>query len=458
MKLVSKTRNTPVLIALAACLCLVSGAAAVPDATSPAGEEVHFSQAELDQMLAPVALYPDVLLSQVLMAATYPLDVVEASRWSKANDELEGDDAVLAVEEQAWDQSVKALVGFPELIQLMDENLAWTRRLGEAFLAQEEQVMETVQQLRAKALDEGNLASLEHVTVEQKDREIVIEPANLEVVYVPYYRPTVVYGGWWWADFPPYYWDVYPRYYSSIGFSWSHGYRVSTSFYYSTCSWPRRSVVVINPRRSYDRYDYKRLQFDRRYNHYRDRWQHDSSRRSAVDYRRKVINDRIERFGDQVDRVDRPHTVDRVNRVDRTRTVDRVDRVDRTRTLDRVDRVDRGNQVNRPERIDRTQRHERIDRTQRPERVDRTQRPERPAVVATRPKPTPPAARPTVPDRQPRPAPPVQVKPPRSNDSSGTTKPSYSRWVAGRQVDPGRQVRDANRQPANRAPIRNVDP
>ena len=108
-------------------------------------------QAELDQMLAPIALYPDALLSQVLMAATYPIEVVEAARWSRANPGLQGDDAVRAVQNEDWDPSVKSLVAFPQILQRMDEKLEWTRSLGDAFLAQEPQMMDQVQQLRQRA-------------------------------------------------------------------------------------------------------------------------------------------------------------------------------------------------------------------------------------------------------------------------------------------------------------------
>src|SRR5712691_1000300 len=112
-----------------------------------------FTQQELDQMLAPVALYPDSLLSQILMASTYPLEVVEAARWSRANPNLKGDQAVRAVEQNTWDPSVKSLVAFPQILQMMDQHLEWTARLGDVFIAQEPQVMETVQSLRQKAYE-----------------------------------------------------------------------------------------------------------------------------------------------------------------------------------------------------------------------------------------------------------------------------------------------------------------
>src|SRR5688572_20476157 len=125
-------------------------AASVSFGQTFAQDRVPFRQEELDQMLAPIALYPDSLLSQVLMASTYPLEVVQASRWSRANPRLKGQDAVRAVEGMDWDPSVKSLVAFPQVLTAMDQKLEWTERLGEAFLAQQSDVMDTVQNLRRR--------------------------------------------------------------------------------------------------------------------------------------------------------------------------------------------------------------------------------------------------------------------------------------------------------------------
>lgn len=147
-----------------------------------------FTQQELDQMLAPIALYPDSLLSQILMASTYPLEVIEAARWSKANPNLKGDQAVQAVAENTWDPSVKSLVAFPQILMMMDEKLNWMERLGDAFLSQQQAVMDTVQHLRQKASDAGNLTSNDQIRVDQQGPAIVVEPANPQVVYVPTIR------------------------------------------------------------------------------------------------------------------------------------------------------------------------------------------------------------------------------------------------------------------------------
>jgi hypothetical protein len=131
-----------------AVMVLFAGAAAAQDREPPRG---GFSQAELDQMLAPIALYPDSLLSQILTASTYPQDVAEAASWSRVNSGVRGETAVRLVENEPWDPSVIALVAFPQVLAMMDERRDWTERLGDAFMAQPAQVMDTVQELRARA-------------------------------------------------------------------------------------------------------------------------------------------------------------------------------------------------------------------------------------------------------------------------------------------------------------------
>jgi len=173
---------------------------------------VIFSQQQLDQMLAPVALYPDALLAQVLMAATFPVQVVDAARLIDSHPGLQGDAMARAVAPMLWDSSVKSLAQFPSVIAMMNDKLDWTQSLGEAFLAQQNNVMDTVQTLRMKAQSAGTLASNGQQRIVQQDRIIVIEPVNPQVLYVPYYNPVVVYGNWWWPQQPPVYWVPPPRY------------------------------------------------------------------------------------------------------------------------------------------------------------------------------------------------------------------------------------------------------
>jgi hypothetical protein len=167
-----------------------------------------FSQEQLDQILAPIALYPDSLLAQIFIASTYPLEVVQADRWASQNKNLKGDELNSALGKQPWDASVKALVPFSDVLSMMSQKLDWTQMVGDAFLAQQGDVMDTVQKLRKKASDAGNLKSSEQQKVIVEQEVIRIEPANPSVVYVPVYDPQWIYGPWWWPYYPPY--AVYP--------------------------------------------------------------------------------------------------------------------------------------------------------------------------------------------------------------------------------------------------------
>ncbi|MDQ3026746.1 MAG: DUF3300 domain-containing protein [Pseudomonadota bacterium] len=202
-----------------------------------------FAQPELDQMLAPIALYPDALLSQILMAATYPQEVAEAAGWSRANGGLRGDQAVRAVEQEDWDPSVVSLVAFPQVLAMLDERRGWTERLGAAFLDQPDQVMDTVQHLRRRADAAGSLRSSEEIVVQRQGHDYVIDPPSPEVVYVPYYDPRVVYGNWWWPEYQPVYWNPWPGYgYRSgyRGFGWGYGISLGSGFFFGSFDWPRR--------------------------------------------------------------------------------------------------------------------------------------------------------------------------------------------------------------------------
>ena len=177
--------------------------------SAPQGAPVY-SAAQLDQMLAPIALYPDDLLGQILMAATYPLEVVQADRWLQvpANASLRGVDLAQALQQQPWDASVKALVAFPQILSVMDNNLQWTEDLGEAFLVQQADVMDHVQQLRSRAQAARTLNTTPQQTVSSNDQAIEIAPPGADTLYVPIYDPNVAYGEWPYPDYLPYYFDV----------------------------------------------------------------------------------------------------------------------------------------------------------------------------------------------------------------------------------------------------------
>lgn len=184
------------------------------NATQPPADQPLLKAEELDALVAPIALYPDTLLAEVLIASTYPLEVVQAERWLRENKQPKGD-LKSVVDKQGWDKSVKSLVATPTVLELMSTQLDWTQKLGNAVLAQQPDVMEAVQRLRSKAYDNKKLASTkEQVVTVQQDASrqvIVIEPAAPETIYVPYYDPAVVYGPWPYSDYPPYYWP--PSYY-----------------------------------------------------------------------------------------------------------------------------------------------------------------------------------------------------------------------------------------------------
>ena len=284
------------LLAFASAANAQSEEAPLPPPTSVAPPaQPAFSQQELDQMLAPIALYPDPLLSQILMASTYPLEVVEAARWSRSNPSLRGDAAVKAIERQDWDPSVKSLVAFPQILQMMDEKLDWTERLGDAFLAQESQVMDTVQGLRQRAYAAGNLTSTDQIRVEQQGQTITVEPANPDLIYVPYYDPTVVYGTWWWYDYPPIFWAPWPEYYYQSGFAWGIGITITTGFFFADCDWRHRRVNVVNVNNFY----YNRIEHGERHpprvNRAPGVWHHDPDHRRGVPYRDASLRRQFER-------------------------------------------------------------------------------------------------------------------------------------------------------------------
>lgn len=245
-----------------------------------------FSTEELDQILAPIALYPDDLLSNVLMASTYPLEVVEAARWIEEpeNADLKNDALLEALQNKDWAPSVKSLTQFPDVLFRMSENIDWMRTLGDAVLADQAAVMDRIQFLRTKADEAGNLESNEHQKVEvrreENTRYIYIEPAEPDVVYVPVYEPDRVYGSWWYDDYPPYYWDVGFGY--SGFFYWGTGVAIVPRLWrWSSPRWHRHYIHVF-PRR-YNRLARHKL---RRGHH---RWRHNARHRRGVRYHNRRL-------------------------------------------------------------------------------------------------------------------------------------------------------------------------
>src|ERR1700712_675865 len=206
------------LLRLALCIAILEGTAPadfyISRANAQAVETQAYGTEQLDALLAPIALYPDALLAQVLMASTFPLQVVAAGRWVEdpAHKSLSGDVLAKTIEPQTWDPSVKSLVPFPSVLALLNSNIEWTEQLGYAFADQQAAVMNSVQRLRVQAQAAGNLKTTEQQIVRSEKQIIIIEPARPTLVYVPNYNPTVVYGGWPYPAYPPVYLPPPPGY------------------------------------------------------------------------------------------------------------------------------------------------------------------------------------------------------------------------------------------------------
>jgi len=255
-------------------------------------KEKPFKQEELDQLLAPIALYPDSLLAQIFMASTYALEVVQAGRWVEQNKSLTGDALTAALEQQNWDPSVKSLVNFPQVLQMMNEKIDWTQKLGDAFLAQQKDVMDTAQSLREKAQAEGNLETNQEqkVIVEKETQTIIIEPSNPQIVYVPTYNPTVVYGSWWYPAYPPYYY--YPPGYvaGATLFSFGVGVAVGAAWGYAwgRCHWGRGDVNININRNTNINTKIDRSKYANKVSvgeGGRGSWKHNPEHRKGVSYR-----------------------------------------------------------------------------------------------------------------------------------------------------------------------------
>lgn len=206
-------RATGLAIALTLSAPLLRPFAVTP-AVAQGTEPAAYNTEQLDALLAPIALYPDELLTQVLMATTYPVQIVEASRWlaQPGNAGLSGEALAKTLESQSWDPSVKSLVPFPQVLQMLDGKLDWTQQSGYAFATQQADVMNSIQRLRAQAQQAGSLSSTPQQTVSTEQGSITIQPANPQTVYVPVYNPTVVYGTWPYPAYPPAYLPPPPGY------------------------------------------------------------------------------------------------------------------------------------------------------------------------------------------------------------------------------------------------------
>jgi hypothetical protein len=260
------TRIGQSLVAILCVVALAPGDAAVyaqptslqnapPDQAAPA-----IPADQLDSLVAPIALYPDPLLTQVLVASTYPLEIIQLEKWLGKNSGLKGDALTTAVQNQDWDPSIQAMAVFPDLVKRLGDDIKWTTDLGNAFLAQQSDVMDAVQRMRTKAMDAGKLKSNEQMKVETQTVEsktvVVIQPANPQIVYVPTYNPVVVYGPPIYP-YPPIYYPP-PSYYAA-GMFFAFGVGIAVGSYYRggwgyNCGWGRNTTVIINNNNNYVRH------------------------------------------------------------------------------------------------------------------------------------------------------------------------------------------------------------
>ncbi len=410
-----------------------------------AADPPKFTVAQLDQMLAPIALFPDALLAQVLMATTYPKDVAEAADWALANRSLKGDDAVKAVQDKPWDPSVQSLVAFPQVLAMLGEKPEWVHDLGDAFLDQPKEVMDSVQFLRARAKEAGNLSSNEQqiVTVEAAPpppqtivvnapppptQIIAIAPANPQVVFVPIYNPVHVFGPWWHPLFPPFFFPPPPVW----GFGWNP---VATAIWWGVgigvtnalwggVNWGRRDVNINVNRWNNINVNNRITSNNRNVN-----WNHNPGNRRGIPYRDAATRDRLQqtRIGERgglqdfrgredqraqaraalsdrvgaenldrnalrdIDRSQIPQRPaagsgaaarDRAGNINRSQLQNRAANIDRNPAQDRASNIDRSQVRDRAANVDRSQARDRA------ANIDRSQVQNRAAKVDRRPAPS----------------------------------------------------------------------
>ncbi|MBR1279902.1 DUF3300 domain-containing protein [Bradyrhizobium sp. AUGA SZCCT0283] len=257
-----------------------------PAAQSPPSAEL-LKPEQLEALVAPIALYPDELLANVLASSTYPLEVVQADRWLKAHKSLKGDALKKEVEKQSWDNSVKALASTADVISMMSDKVDWTKNLGDAVLAQQPDVMDAIQRLRTKAYDSKKLVTTKQQKVSVQTQEnrqaIVIEQADPNTIYVPYYDPATVYGSWPYAEYPPYYFG-YPSYIGAgviaAGLAFGTGWAIGRwgNYWGGGCNWGNRNLYVNH---------YNRI------NNVGNNWQHNAAHRQGVRYNNASVQQRF---------------------------------------------------------------------------------------------------------------------------------------------------------------------
>mgnify|MGYP001547390651 FL=1 len=289
------------------------------DAADGSTQDGLLSEAELEQLVAPIALYSDPLLANVLIASTYPLEVVQAERWYQDNKDLQVDALQTALATQDWDDSLKDLVAVPDVLEMMNKDLDWTQKLGDAVLAQQSDVMNAVQALRARAKEAGTLESNPQQTVTvtqtvvqnadttsaggetatqggQTQEVIAIQPTDPEKVYVPYYDPNVVYGTWPYPSYQPYYYPPPPgyRFGSALatGLVWSAGFAIGNAIWGDNINWGRNDINVnVNRNISGNTINRNNVNVQK--------WEHNSEHRRGVQYNNNEVRNKFENKGNR---------------------------------------------------------------------------------------------------------------------------------------------------------------
>ena len=287
-----------------------------PDsATAGDAQDTLLSEAELEQLVAPIALYPDPLLANALIASTYPLEIVQAERWYQQNKDLKGDALQEALADQDWDDSIKDLVSVPDALEMMNKDLDWTQKLGDAVLAQQSDVMNAVQALRARAKANGTLesnpqqtVSVTQTLVQNGGREgastqgappqevIAIQPTDPEKIYVPYYEPAVAYGAWPYPSYQPYYFPPPPgyRFGSALatGLAWSAGFAIGNAIWGDDINWGRNDINVnVNRNISGNTINRNNLNVQK--------WEHNSEHRRGVQYNNTEVRNKFDSKGNR---------------------------------------------------------------------------------------------------------------------------------------------------------------
>lgn len=289
--------KTLIALALLTAIPVVAWAQTADKPAAPAAQAQPASQTppnaellkpeQLEALVAPIALYPDELLANVLAASTYPLEVVQADRWLKARKTLKGDALKTEVVKQSWDDSVKALTSTADVISMMSDKLEWTKSLGDAVLAQQPDVMDAIQRLRTKAYDNKKLVTTKQQKVSVQTQEnkqvVVIEQAEPDTIYVPYYDPATVYGSWPYTEYPPYYFG-YPSYIGAgviaAGLAFGTGWAIGRwgNYWGGGCNWGNRNLYVNH---------YNKI------NNIGNNWQHNPAHRQGVRYNNTNVQQRF---------------------------------------------------------------------------------------------------------------------------------------------------------------------